>query len=329
MLLQNVTAKELIKCCEDDFLNTALEVYHYQVQYNDLYKTYNEILKIDTRKIKSLEKIPFLPISFFKSHQVLCKPIKKTSTVFESSGTSGLQSSKHYVYDINFYNEIALNGFNSFYGDIENSVFLALLPSYVERSGSSLVHMLQMFMQVSNTSENGFYLYNFDALHKALQLLKKQNRKVYLFGVTFALIDFAEQYPSALENIIVIETGGMKGRKEEWTREQVHSFLKERFNIPNIHSEYGMTELLSQAYALKDGIFKNSPTLKTLIRDISDPLETKLNGRGNINIIDLANIHSCAFIATEDVGEVYTDGSFKILGRTDFSALRGCSLLAI
>ena len=328
MRLDNIDGTELLKECKDHFVSFALQVYRYQYEHNELYRRYHEALRIRPDRVSSLKEIPFLPISFFKTHKVSSTPGKEAELVFDSSGTTGMIPSKHYVADRALYDTVALAGFEQFYGPVADLTILALLPSYLERSGSSLVHMAQMLMDRSRQEHNGFYLNEWEELAEKLHVLVKEGRKVLLLGVTFALLDFAEQYPMDLEGVIVMETGGMKGRKEEWTRAQVHGFLKERWNLQCVHSEYGMTELLSQAYATADGIFTPIPSLRALVRDVQDPLDTSLQGIGALNIIDLANIHSCSFIATEDMAKVYVDGTFEVLGRMDFAALRGCSLMA-
>jgi hypothetical protein len=249
--------------------------------------------------------------------------------IFDSSGTTGMIPSKHYVHDVALYNSAALTGFKQFYGNPKDWVILALLPSYLERASSSLVHMVHMLMTESAQVQQGFYLNEFNLLQQQLQQLKATGKKVLLIGVTFALLDFAAAYPMDLEGVVVMETGGMKGRKEEWTRGQVHQYLQQQWNLASIHAEYGMTELLSQAYAQAEGLFSPIDTMRVFIRDVQDPLDTQLVGTGALNIIDLANVHSCAFIATEDMGKVHTDKRFEVMGRMDFAALRGCSLMAI
>lgn len=329
MQFNSINGNDLLNLSLQNFERTAINLYHYQYEHNELYRGYNEALKINPTQIHRLEQIPFLPISFFKSHQVKCFAGKKEEVIFDSSGTSGMIPSKHYVLDSALYEEVSLFGFEQVYGSAKDWVILALLPAYLERKTSSLVHMVKMLMDKSGHSENGFYLNEFSALHQKLSVLNGKNKKVLLLGVTFALLDFATQFPMDLDGVLVMETGGMKGRQAEWTRTQVHEFLTQKWNLNHVHSEYGMTELLSQAYATSQGLFRPIPTMKALIRELDDPLETKKSGNGVLNIIDLANVHSCAFIATEDVGKVYEDGSFEVLGRMDFAALRGCSLLAV
>lgn len=319
----------ILKISKESFEDTALALFHYQYQNNDLYKAFTDALNVKPDNVKTLQQIPFLPIPFFKTHTVLSGSFNHIPLRFESSGTTGEVTSKHYVADETIYRTSLLTGFEEFYGSAKDYTFLALLPSYLERQNASLVHMAKVLMEESNQPHNGFYLNEFDKLVQTLQMLIAEGKKVLLLGVTFALLDFAEQYPMHLQHTIVMETGGMKGRREEMTREQVHSFLKERWHVEHIHSEYGMTELLSQAYALQNGIFNPSATMRVLVRDINDPLDVSTTGTGCLNIIDLANIHSSSFIATEDIGTIYADGSFMVKGRVDNSALRGCNLMVL
>lgn len=329
MLFETISGNELINQAQQDFEATALAMFRYQYRHNELYRQYCDLLKINSEQINSIIDIPFLPISFFKSHKILSGNFTEIATVFDSSGTTGMKPSKHFVKDIGLYDSVSLSGFEQFYGDAKDWVVLALLPSYLERKTSSLVHMAQLLMQQGNHPENGFYLSEFALLFTKINELRQQNKKILLLGVTFALLDFAADFSADWAGVVVMETGGMKGRKAEWTRTQVHDFLEEKWNLKHIHSEYGMTELLSQAYSKGDGIFSPIATMKVMVRDIQDPLETKNEGIGGLTIIDLANVHSCAFIATEDIGKVATNGNFEVIGRMDFAALRGCSLLAI
>lgn len=319
----------ILKISKESFEDTTLTLFHYQYQHNELYKAFANALNVKPDNVKSLQQIPFLPIPFFKTHTVLSGSFNNIPLRFESSGTTGEVTSKHYVADETIYRTSLLAGFKQFYGSVKEFTFLALLPSYLERQNASLVHMAKVLMEESTQPDNGFYLNEFEKLATTLKALVTEGKKVLILGVTFALLDFAEQYPMDLKHAIVMETGGMKGRREEMTREQVHSFLKERWHVEHIHSEYGMTELLSQAYALQKGIFKPSATMQVLVRDINDPLDVSTIGTGCMNIIDLANVHSCSFIATEDIGTVYADGSFMVKGRVDNSALRGCNLMVI
>ena len=312
-----------------NFEAIALEVFHYQYYNNPLYREYCDALHINVDEIKLLLQIPFLPVSFFKSHKVVTGDNNKADIVFESSGTTGETPSRHYVQDAHIYEASLLQGFDQFYGNPEDYVILALLPSYLERQNASLVYMAKTLMAKSGHPDNGFYINEWTKLHEVLTRLEAGNQKVLLLGVTFALLDFADAYPMQLNNTIVMETGGMKGRREELTRNEVHAILKKQWQLNEVHSEYGMTELLSQAYATSGGIFKCTDTMRVLVRDINDPLDVMETGNGVLNIIDLANIHSCSFIATEDIGNIAADGSFEVLGRMDHSALRGCSLMAV
>jgi hypothetical protein len=306
----------------------AAEVFNYQYANNALFKQWNDYLKPNIAAEDILSSIRFLPISFFKTHQVTTTQFD-ADTVFESSGTTTLTTSRHYVKDIAVYTRSFTQAFESFYGNISEWCIIGLLPSYLERQHSSLVAMVNNFIKTSGKKESGFYLNEFDTLYQVLQTLEQRKIRTLLIGVTFGLLDFAERYSLALHNTIVMDTGGMKGRRKELTRQEVHAFLKERLGVPAIHSEYGMTELLSQAYAKADGRFYCPPWMKVLVRDEEDPLLVKNAGRGVLNIIDLANINSCSFIATDDAGIVYEDGSFEVIGRVDNSDMRGCSLLVV
>jgi len=310
----------------ENFQDIALAIFNYQYRENLVYRQFADALHRQPGNVQSLEAIPFLPISFFKSHKVITGGDAPT-LIFESSGTTGEVTSKHYVTDEAIYRASLLHGFKQFYGDPKDYVIIALLPSYLERKNASLVHMAKVLMEESPHPDNDFYLNEWDKLVGTLQSLEARKRPVLLLGVTFALLDFAESHPLKLEHTIVMETGGMKGRREEWTRAQVHAYLKQQWGAASIHSEYGMTELLSQAYSKRDGIFMPSSTMKVLVRDINDPLDVSSSGAGCLNIIDLANVNSCSFIATEDIGNISRDGSFEVLGRMDHSALRGCSLM--
>jgi hypothetical protein len=279
--------------------------------------------------------IPFLPVSFFKTHRVLNNEHDSVALLFESSGTTAETPARHYVHDAALYEQALLSGFAQFYGDPKQYTFLALLPHYLERGHSSLVHMAQRLMAHSGKPYNGFYLHDFDSLYHSLRKLEDAGEHTLLLGVTYALLDFAAAYPMPLRHTIVMETGGMKGRKKEMTRSEVHDMLKARWQLPAIHSEYGMTEMLSQAYAApfsdaaKAGIFSSTRTMRALVRDINDPLDVRNSGSGCLNIIDLANIYSCSFLATDDLAMVHPDHTFEVLGRADHSALRGCSLMSV
>ena len=313
---------------DQDFAAHATTVFEYQYSHNEVYRSFCDALGWKRNEAIQPENRPFLPISFFKSHRVVCSG-KEPAFYFESSGTGNTIQSKHFVLDPVVYEQSFLQGFRLQYGPPSEWCFLGLLPSYLERQHSSLVYMVNHLMQQSNHPANGFYLYDTDALYNQLQNLEVAGQKTMLFGVTYALLDFAEKYRLQSKHTIVMETGGMKGRRKEMIREEVHEQLKQAFGAVPIHSEYGMTELFSQAYSKGDGVFRCPPWMKVLVRDEDAPLSVKKTGRGAINIIDLANVHSCSFIATDDVGEVFEDGSFKVLGRLDNSDIRGCSLLAL
>ncbi len=316
---------------QQDFERIALDIFRFQVENNPVYSEYVGYLGRDVREIDSLQKIPFLPIEFFKTHKVITRytfdrPVE--STVFRSSGTTGMQRSEHYVADLDLYEKSFTLGFEYFYGDIKDFVILALLPSYLERGDSSLVYMAKRLIEIGGKPESGFYLYNHEDLYKKLLALQSGGRKTILLGVSFALLDFAEKYSLDFPDLIVMETGGMKGRKREMVREELHGILKKAFGTEHIHSEYGMTELLSQAYG-RDGKFEFVPWAKVVIRDMNDPFTYLPEGRsGGVNIIDLANVFSCSFIETKDIGKL-TGSGFEILGRFDNSDLRGCNLMVV
>jgi hypothetical protein len=308
-----------------DFKNKAITLFNEQYNNNSIYNKYCKLLKIQPNQIKELSHIPYLPIQFFKTHKITSNN-KIISHLFKSSGTSGARSI-NYVSDINLYEHSFRKCFEFFYGPIKNFVFLGLLPSYLEQKNSSLIYMVTDFIKQSEYQESEFYLQNYKKLHNTLIKLKKENKKTILFGVSYALIDFVEKFPTDINGFIVIETGGMKGRRKEITREELHSKLSVGFNVKNIHSEYGMTELFSQAYSSQDGVFKNPPWMKVLVRDINNPLSVSLKGKGAINFIDLANADSCAFISSDDIGEVFNDSEYKISGRLSESDIRGCNLM--
>jgi len=308
-----------------DFKNKAITLFNEQFNKNLIYNQYCKLLKIKPNQVNELKHIPFIPIQFFKTHKIVCNNDKITH-LFKSSGTGGSKSI-NYVSDINLYVKSFSKCFENFYGPIKDYVFLGLLPSYLEQKNSSLVYMIDYFIKESKYNESEFYLNDYKKLNKVLIKLRKENKRIILFGVSYALLDFIEKYPINIRNLIVIETGGMKGRRIELTREELHFRLSKGFNIENIHSEYGMTELFSQAYSKQKGIFKNPPWMKTLIRDINNPFSVSNTGRGAINFIDLANINTCAFIASDDIGEIFDDFSFKINGRLSESEIRGCNLM--
>ncbi len=314
---------------ENTFEATAIETFHHQARSCEVYREYLQHLQLRPEEITQLKDVPFLPIQFFKTHQVINGLVSVEKT-FESSGTSGTINSKHYIHDVRLYHQSVTLGFNAAYGNPNQYSILGLLPSYLERGNSSLVEMTRLLMSQSGHPINGFFLDEFEHLHRALVELEAKNQPTILIGVTFALLDFAEQFPTSLKNTVVMETGGMKGRRQEMTRSELHSILKAGFGVEQIHSEYGMTELLSQAYSKGEGKYDCPSWMKVLIRDVDDPFNWAQTGyRGGVNIIDLANQNSCAFIATDDIGLIHDDGSFEILGRFDGSETRGCSLLAV
>jgi phenylacetate-coenzyme A ligase PaaK-like adenylate-forming protein len=312
---------------EGNFEDIAFRIFRFQAVNNPIYKRYLEFLKCDPDTVSNLQKIPFMPISFFKSQSIKSGEWQ-ACTEFSSSGTTGSVSSKHPVYDLDFYRLHSENIFKYFFGDTESFHFLALLPSYLEREGSSLIEMMNHFIIRSKSNHSGFYLHNHTELVDKLIMLKADKRKVILWGVSFALLDLAEAFELDLSHCIIIETGGMKGRRREWIREELHEYLTRRFNVKVIHSEYGMTELMSQAYSMGFGRYQCPPTMKVIIRNMNDPFEILPTGKtGGINIIDLGNFHSCAFIETQDLGSVNEQGFFEVLGRMDNSDIRGCNLL--
>lgn len=311
----------------------ALELFRDQAKNNETYRNYLFQLSIDPTFISDITQIPFLPISFFKTHQLMTGNFEP-QICFESSGTTGVQTSRHCIAGLESYLDNALLNFSQFYGDPADFCFLALLPSYLERGNSSLVAMADHFMKVSRHPDNGFFLHDLEDLRERLIRLDNSGQKTILLGVTFALLDFAERYSLDLKHTIVMETGGMKGRKEEITREALHEFLMQRLGVDAIHAEYGMTELQSQAYSMGKGYFKPSDTMMVLMRSPDDPFEIWTSAEfprrsGVVNIIDLANKDTMAFIATDDLGRFNVDGSFEILGRVDHADIRGCSLLAV
>ena len=312
-----------------EFEALALDIFRFQFENNGVYRSFCDLLYKHPSDIKSLIEIPFLPIQFFKTHDVLSS-LDKVEKIFTSSGTTGSTTSKHQVTNLSIYEESYLKGFTHFYGNIEDYVILALLPSYLERDGSSLIYMVDDLIQKSKHPESGFYLNNLQDLAKTLNILEAKGQKTLLIGVSFALLDLVEQFQFSLKNTIVMETGGMKGRRKEIIRQELHDVLKKGFGVSQIHSEYGMTELLSQAYSKGNGIFECPPWMKILTRDTEDAL-TLLppNKTGGINIIDLANVNSCAFIATQDLGKTSENNQFEIIGRFDNSDIRGCNLMAL
>jgi len=324
------SAKEYVSGINrEHFKRLALDLFRYQHAHNALYRQYCDMIGCKASAVTELIQIPFLPISFFKSQRVQTGTWEQADLIFESSGTTGEIPSRHYVRNVALYECSLLRGFIEVFGAVEDWTILALLPSYLERKNASLVHMAKTLMKFSNQEHNGFYLNEWELLKSRLLTQQASGKKTLLLGVTFALLDFASDYPMDLSSITVMETGGMKGRREEWTREQVHELLKLQWNLNQVATEYGMTELLSQAYAAKEGQLKSASTMQVLVRETNDPLSTNEQGAGILNIIDLANVDSCAFIATEDMGRIYEDGSFEVLGRMDHAALRGCSLMHV
>ncbi|MBK7651405.1 MAG: acyl transferase [Flammeovirgaceae bacterium] len=318
--------ESLYQVNDNNFEEIAFRLFHFQAKNNAVYSQYLQYLNCKTELIDSLEQIPFLPIELFKSQKVKTGTWKPM-TEFTSSGTGGMATSKHEVFDLSFYLRLSEQIFTSFYGRVTDYHLLALLPSYLERKDSSLIAMMDHLIKESKSEHSGFYLHNQEELVKKISSLNDSKRKVMLWGVSFALLDLAESYELDLKNFIVMETGGMKGRRKEWVREELHSFLCNRFNIKSIHSEYGMTELMSQAYSKGNGYYLCPPWMKVLVRDINDPFRTLIGKTGGIKVIDLANFHSCAFIETQDLGLVGQQGNFELLGRFDNSDLRGCNLL--
>jgi hypothetical protein len=319
----------------NNFNELAIEVFHFQHQNNNIYRKYCDTLDITADKVHAIERIPFLPIQFFKSHQITSTHFEPEA-IFESSGTTTSINSKHFVKDINLYKKSFTTGFEKFYGKAKDKCILGLLPSYLERKNSSLVMMVDELIQQSDNNLSGFYLYDYDKLYSTILHNEILKQPTILIGVTYALLDFAQKYPMQLRHTIIMETGGMKGRREEITRQQVHVELQKNLGISLVHSEYGMTELLSQAYSKGDGIFHCPPWMKVLIREEDDPFKIYVASNvkqkpitGAINIIDLANIYSCSFIATDDIGRLNNNESFEVLGRMDNSDMRGCSLMML
>jgi phenylacetate-coenzyme A ligase PaaK-like adenylate-forming protein len=313
----------------ENFKSIALEVFKLQAKENSVYREFINYLNIDVNSVKDLNQIPFLPIQFFKSHKVVTGN-KPEQDIFLSSGTTGMSQSKHYVTDLSIYEESYTKGFEHFYGNIEDYVVLGLLPAYLERNGSSLIYMVDDLIKKSNHHESGFYLNDHDKLVENIIRLENRKQKILLIGVSFALLDLLDDYNLDLKYTTIMETGGMKGRRKELIREELHKEFTFGFGVDTIHSEYGMTELLSQAYSKGNGIFNCPPWMKVLTRDTEDPFSYLSNGKsGGINVIDLANINSCSFIATQDLGRIYSDESFEVIGRFDHSDIRGCNLMVL
>ena len=314
----------------EEFGTMALEIFKFQSQHNEVYKKYLSLLECNPDSIRSVSEIPFLPIELFKTHDVVTKggDAKIAPVIFTSSGTTGQTVSRHIVNNIFLYENSFRKGFEIFYGSVMDYCILALLPGYLERKESSLIYMMDALIKDTGHPMSGFYLHDHKNLYEVLKELGKKNKKTILIGVTYALLDFAETFPIDFPELIVMETGGMKGKRDEMIRSEVHDILKKGFGVERIHSEYGMTELLSQAYSKGDGIFHCPPWMKIIVRQQHDLLSQEDPGKtGVISVIDLANIYSCSFIATQDVGRINADGSFEVLGRTDFSDMRGCNLM--
>lgn len=327
MNIQHLNEKIFEINSSESFNETALEIFRYQVQTNKVYKTFVERLNLRAEKIKTIGQVPFLPIEFFKSHIVISGN-KTPDNWFESSGTTGSVVSRHFYRDTFLYERSFMTAFQNFYGNANEYCILALLPSYLERQGSSLVYMAGKLIEASGHPNSGFYLHNLDELAQVLKKLDQSEQKIMLIGVSFALLDLIEIHQFQLKNVTVVETGGMKGRKREMVREELHQLLCAGFGVEKIHSEYGMTELFSQAWSQGGGKFQTPSWLKIMIRDVNDPLSLiGKNAVGGINIIDLANVGSCSFVATQDLGRLAEDGSFEVLGRFDQAEVRGCSLL--
>lgn len=321
------------------FEQAALELFAYQYQQNPIYQQFAKAIGKTPNNVSNIIDIPYLPISFFKTHKIVTSPSPSNGgekeIIFESSGTTQSVISKHYIQDLSIYEKSFTTTFEKIYGSIDQYCIIGLLPSYLERSNSSLVHMVKELIYKSKHAQSGFYLNNYEELYQTLKIVETEKQPTILIGVTFALLDFAEKYKMNLKHTIIIETGGMKGRQQELTRQEVHTILCNRLGLEHIHSEYGMTELLSQAYSIKNGIFTTPPWMQVLIRSEQDPLEIYQYKTlqhpitGAINIIDLANIYSCAFIATEDMGKLYPNSHFEVLGRLDNTDIRGCSLMVV
>lgn len=311
----------------EEFEKLTIEVFQYQAKNNKVYKEYLHHLNCNINSVNQICQIPFLPIEFFKSHKITSTSVT-AKVIFTSSGTTGSLTSRHFVPDLGIYEASFTKGFEQYYDSVKDYCILALLPSYLEREGSSLIYMMEHMIKDSNHPKSGFYLHNHEELIATISELKKSNQKILLLGVSFALLDLAEKYKLDFSDVIIMETGGMKGRRKEITREELHAFLCDRLNVTEVHSEYGMTELLSQAYSKGNSLFHTPSWMKIMIRDTYDPFSYEKIGRsGGVNVIDLANVHSCAFIETQDLGRMHTDGSFEILGRFDHSDIRGCNLL--
>lgn len=313
---------------ESDFIDTSLEVFRFQYENNKVYKEWVDLLKVNPAKVNTLDKIPFLPIEFFKQHAIVTSEVNAGTITFTSSSTTSQVPSKHYVNDITIYETSFLKGFDFFYGNVKDYCILALLPGYLERKGSSLVYMCDRLIKESEHPLSGFFLNDFTKLRENIRQLKNAKQKTILMGVSYALMDLADTGIHLDENFIVMETGGMKGKRKELLKEELHHYLCKGFGISKIHSEYGMTELLSQSYSTGEGKFKSPPWMSFLIREVADPLTIRKDHKtGGINVIDLANINSCSFIATQDLGKLNENGELELMGRYDNSDVRGCNLM--
>jgi hypothetical protein len=313
---------------DSTFDDIALHIFYKQAKENKVYRDFIGFLGVEPTSIDTVDKIPFLPISFFKSHDVVTGNEVMPEIIFTSSRTTGSVPSRHIVPQLSFYVLNAKRNFEFFFGSLNQYHILALLPSYLERDGSSLISMVNYFINESQSSGSGFYLNNYEELLKHIKRLKNDDRKVLLLGVSYALLDLAENFEVDLSHCLIMETGGMKGRRKELTREELHEILKKKFHVDVIHSEYGMTELMSQAYSKEGGLYSSPPWMRAVVRDLNDPFKLEPIGKiGGINVIDLANLHSCSFIETQDLGKVYQNGRFEVLGRFDNSDIRGCNLL--
>ncbi len=312
---------------QEEMEELALDVFRFQHDNNKVYRQYCDLLGCVPNEVDNLDAIPYLPVALFKSHRVVSFTGNE-SFCFRSSGTSGTKPSCHYVLDMDVYERSFLTGFQQFYGPPSDYCILALLPGYLERKDSSLVRMANRFVMESGHPESGFYLHDLEGLASLLHGLMNHGEKVLLLGVTHALLDFAEKHPMSLRGSIVMETGGMKGRRREMVRDELHRLLCQAFDQQGIHAEYGMTELFSQAYSRGNGRFNCPPWMQVLLRDPNDPLQvSRTPGSGGINVVDLANVWSCSFLATDDLGRLHPDGSFEVLGRFDHSEMRGCNLM--
>lgn len=310
-----------------DFNALSLKIFHFQYENTEVFRNFVDYLNVDVEEIKHYSEIPFLPIELFKKHKIVVDGLP-AEEIFSSSGTTGQQNSRHFVAKTDLYNTSFTKGFELVFGKVDNYVIISLLPSYLEQGSSSLVYMAGKLMELTGQAESGFYLHDYKRLSLLLEKLRQEHKKVMLLGVTYALLDLAEQYPVNFHDMVLVETGGMKGRRQEMIREDLHKKLKKSFGVEKIFSEYGMTELLSQAWSIGDGVFETPPWMKILIRDVNDPFSLIPENRsGGINVIDLANLYSCSFIATSDLGKQFSNGNFSVLGRFDHSDVRGCNLM--